>query len=61
MRLSHTLKPEHVFLDRVAASRDELLATVARRLASGGALPDATAAAELLGERERLRRPEVAS
>lgn len=54
MKLSHILKPEHVFLDLEAGTREALLAEVARRLATDGALADGAAVAALLGERESL-------
>lgn len=54
MKLTHLLKPEHVFLDVAVQSREALLRHVAERLSESAAIRNADAVAEALLEREHL-------
>lgn len=54
MKLSFLLKPEHVFLDVPAHTREEVLVHVAERLAQQGAVRNSQDLVDLLLDRERL-------
>ncbi|MFH1177919.1 MAG: PTS sugar transporter subunit IIA [Acidobacteriota bacterium] len=54
MKLSHLLRPEHVFLDLPAETREDVLRHVAEQLAEAGLVRNADALVELLLDRERL-------
>lgn len=54
MKLTHLLKPEHVFLDLQVQTREALLRHVAERLTATGAVRHPEAIVDLLLERERL-------
>lgn len=54
MKLSFLLKPEHIFLDIPAHTREEVLVYVAERLAQLGAVRNAGDLVDLLLDRERL-------
>jgi len=54
VRITTLLKPEYVFLDVAAATREALLDDVAQRLSGAGAIKNSESVAELLLERERL-------
>jgi PTS system nitrogen regulatory IIA component len=54
VKLSFLLKPEHVFLDIPAHTREEVLVYVAERLAQQGAVRNGQDLVDLLLERERL-------
>jgi len=52
--LSHLLKPEHVFLDIPARTREEVLVYVAEHLEQAGAVRRSQDLVDLLLDRERL-------
>ncbi len=54
MELSHLLKPEHVFLDIPARTREEVLVYVAQRLEQAGTVRRSQDLVDLLLDRERL-------
>ena len=54
MLLSHLLKPEHVFLDIPARTREEVLVYVAEHLEQAGAVRRSQDLVDLLLDRERL-------
>lgn len=54
VRLSHLLKPEHVFLDIPAHTREEVLVYVADHLERAGAVRRSQDLVDLLLDRERL-------
>ncbi len=54
VRLSHLLKPEHVFLDIPAHAREEVLVYVADHLERAGAVRRSQDLVDLLLDRERL-------
>jgi mannitol/fructose-specific phosphotransferase system IIA component (Ntr-type) len=54
VELSHLLKPEHVFLDIPARTREEVLVYVAQRLEQAGTVRRSQDLVDLLLDRERL-------
>ncbi len=54
MKISHLLKPEHVFLDIPAHTREEVLVYVSERLEQAGTVRRSQDLVDLLLDRERL-------